>query len=225
MLFFMFSELLNICMTTHSNLRQLRNFLGKTQTEIAALAGCSRHLIAMIETNRMALSERIASKISESTGVDATWLMNNDPHAEMINSAGARYSEQDQQQAAQSSGLHSLPHYRFRELQLAMTYDLLSRLLAASRLKRTMPVFMNRLEVFIKAELAQHPSLEDAVYGERRRASEAALKSGKVIALSLLTPFDEQPLRRGRARIERAIAAFTARGSGKKRTKSELKRD
>jgi hypothetical protein len=36
--------------------------------------------------------------------------------------------------------------------------------------------------------------LEDAVYGERRRAKEAALKTEKTIPLGFLTPSDEKAL-------------------------------
>ena len=89
--------------------------------------------------------------------------------------------------------------------------------MASSRLKRTTPELIDRLEAFITADPGNHTKLEDAVYGERRRASEAALKSG--IALGLLAPFDVQPLRRGQARLTRAMAAFTARGNGEKRKK------
>jgi DNA-binding XRE family transcriptional regulator len=87
-----------ICMATpSSNLRKLRKVLRKTQTEMAVLAGCSRHAIAMIEEGHMTLSVGIAAKISETTRIGVTWLMNNDSVAEMINSAGVRYSGEDQQ--------------------------------------------------------------------------------------------------------------------------------
>ena len=45
----------------------------------------------------MTLSVPIAAKISETTGIGVTWLMNNDSAAEMINSAGVPYSGEDQQ--------------------------------------------------------------------------------------------------------------------------------
>ena len=64
---------------------------------MAVLAGCSRHAIAMIEEGHMTLSVGIAAKISETTRIGVTWLMNNDSVAEMINSAGVRYSGEDQQ--------------------------------------------------------------------------------------------------------------------------------
>ena len=103
-------------------------------------------------------------------------------------------------------------HYRWREMQLGCACDFIYRLLAASKLKGKDAVdgFMERLEKFIKTELSHHVRLEDAVYGERRRANEAALKTGRVIALGLLTPFDEKPFKRGRARLGAALAAFTA---------------
>ena len=67
---------------------------------------------------------------------------------------------------------------------------------------------MERFEKFIKTELSHHVRLEDAVYGERRRATEAARKRGKIIALGLLTPFDDKPFRRGRERLGASARCF-----------------
>ena len=55
--------------------------------------------------------------------------------------------------------------------------------------------FIERLQDFIKSELDNHTALADAVYGERRRATGAARKSGKKLpwtfALhSTTSPFD-----------------------------------
>ena len=76
---------------------------------------------------------------------------------------------------------------------------------------------MDRVEKFIISELDHHIALQDTVYGERRRANKAALKTGRVIVLQLLTPSGPEPFRRGRERLGQAIAAFTARGKPDKR--------
>jgi transcriptional regulator with XRE-family HTH domain len=77
--------------TTITKLRQLRKCIGKRQKEMADWAGCSPGLIQSIETGRRRLSTEIALRISNSTGVDATWLMSNDSDVPMINSAGEPY--------------------------------------------------------------------------------------------------------------------------------------
>ena len=71
--------------------------------------------------------------------------------------------------------------------------------------------FMDRVEAFLKEELGRHISLEDAIYGAQRRAAEKALKEGTAIPLGLLSPTDPVPFKRGRERLNRALAALTAR--------------
>ena len=175
-------------------------------------------MIQSIEIGRLQLSTRIASKLSESTGIDLAWLTNGDPTAPMIDRAGHAYARETGERQKTNRRAPDASHYRWRELQLAIGFDLLHRLLAASRLKGKDDGdgFMERFEKFIKSELSHHVRLEDAVYGERRRATEAARKSGKIIALGFLTPFDDKPFRRGRERLGQALAAFTARVKSKK---------
>jgi len=75
---------------------------------------------------------------------------------------------------------------------------------------------MDRVEAFIKDELSRHTALEDAVYGEQRRATERAAREGTVIGLGLLSPNRPEPLKRGKARLSHALAVLSA---GKKREK------
>ena len=131
----------------------------------------------------------------------------------MINQAGAAYDYDADFKSRQTN--RSAPdesHHRWRELQLGVGFDLLHRLLAANRPKGADAVkeFMEDFEAFLKEQLKEHVKLEDTIFGERRRATEAALKSGTIIALCFLTPFDLKPLRRGREKLAQAIAAFTS---------------
>jgi transcriptional regulator with XRE-family HTH domain len=194
-----------------TTLRELRKTLKKTQKEMGALVDCSQHMICSIEIGRLPLSTRLASRISQSTEIDLTWLTNGDSTAPMIDHAGRPYSYQTFERRKTNRPAPDESHYRWRELQLGVGFDHLHRILAASRVKGTTKEFMDRVEGFIKTELSHHVRLEDAIFGERRRASQAASKSGRIIALGLLTPFDEKPFRRGRERLGQAIAAFTAR--------------
>jgi hypothetical protein len=140
------------------------------------------------------------------------WLTTNDPGARMVTPGGDDYTREVFERQTKAGGPDEA-HYRWRELQLAVAFDLLYRLLAAWRLKGKDAVraFIGRLERFLKDELKTLIKLQDTVYGERRRAEEAARKTaGKITALEFLTPFDLKPLRRVREKVGQAIAAFTA---------------
>ena len=171
-------------------------------------------MIQSAEIGRKPLSVAIASRISESTNIDLSWLMSDDPRAPMINTAGEPYSYDADFKAKQTNpSAPDASHYRWRELQLGVAFDLHLRELAAWRRKgqEAVKAYMERVEDFHKAELKLLPRLEDCVFGERRRAKEAALKTGKVITLQFLTPFDMRPLLRGREKLGQAVAAFTSR--------------
>lgn len=178
-----------------------------TQKEMGDHGGCSRHTIQSCEIGRVVLSPRIATKISLTTGIDSTWLMNNNPSAPMINASGEPYRyEVDFQPRQRNRKAPDASHYRWRELQLGVALDFFYRLLAANRRKGKEAVdgFMEELERFIKTQLKKHVKLEDAVYGERRRAQEAARKTGGIIPLGFLTPADMKPLQRGREKLGKA---------------------
>jgi transcriptional regulator with XRE-family HTH domain len=197
-------------MTTQTNLRQLRKFLGKTQLEMADLSGCSRYMIVSIEVGRFPLSPRIAAEISKRTGVDVAWLMGGDRDAPMVSLTGQPYSLEDFERRQRDFHFSEGAHYRWRELQLGVGFDVLHRLLRASQFEGTVRDFMDRFEGFLEAELRHHTALEDTILGERRRAREAGMKAGKVIPLGLLTPADAKPFKRGLEKLTRAIAAVTA---------------
>jgi transcriptional regulator with XRE-family HTH domain len=204
-------------MTTHSqprsNLRQLRKFLTLTQKEMGDVGSCSRHTVQSIEIGRVVLSARIAAKISESTNIDPSWLTSDDPGAPMTNVAGEAYTISEFERRRTNRVAPDAAHYKWRELQLGVAFDMTHRLLAANRLKGKDAVneFMDRVENFLKAELKRLPRLEDRILGERRRAKEAALRTGRIMALQFLTPFDMRPLLRVREKIGQNIAAFTSR--------------
>ena len=209
-------------MTTPSNLRRLRTFLKQTQGQMAALGGCSLPLVQSIEIGRMKLSAKVANEISRRTGVSEAWLMENEPKAPMVATDGAPYCLEIFRQRQLDFHFSEGAHFRWREMQLGETFDLLHRLLRAWQSQGKVKEFMERLEGFIVSEL-QHPDiipLADAIYGERRRAQEAASKAGKTIPLGILTPSGVESLKRGRVRLAQAIATVTAGAKRKKRAKT-----
>jgi transcriptional regulator with XRE-family HTH domain len=66
------------------NLARLRLFLKLGQNETAELAGCSRDTIQSVELGRLRLSERLARKISDATGIAADWLLENNLKAPLL---------------------------------------------------------------------------------------------------------------------------------------------
>jgi transcriptional regulator with XRE-family HTH domain len=52
--------------------------IGLNQTEMADLCGCSPQTIQSVELLRMPLSGKVATKISEATGINLEWLMAGD---------------------------------------------------------------------------------------------------------------------------------------------------
>jgi transcriptional regulator with XRE-family HTH domain len=199
--------------TLYSSLKELRKFLGLTQKEMAIHGSCSPAMIQSAEIGRKPLSVAIAFKVSESTGIDFAWLMSDDPRAPMITSAGEEYTISEFERRQTNRVAPGATHYRWRELQIGLALDFLYRLLGANRLKGKEAVhgYMQRLEGFIKSELKRLPMLEDRVFGEIRRAKEAAAFTGRIRALQFLTPFDMKPLQRGREKLGQSIAAFTSR--------------
>ena len=58
-------------------LASLREYLGATQGQFAIWCGCSAFTIQSIEVGRLALSKKLAERISLVTGVPAEWLLKN----------------------------------------------------------------------------------------------------------------------------------------------------
>ena len=72
----------------------LRHMIGKTQEEFAGLIGYSAPTIESIEVGRLNLSEKLAQRISEKTGVNVGWLLRGNPQAHMIDQQGNPYTTQ-----------------------------------------------------------------------------------------------------------------------------------
>jgi hypothetical protein len=75
------------------------------------------------------------SRIAETTGVSAEWLMDDDPTAPMISASGELFSRSDfERRKAPAPSVHeSRAHYYFNEARLGIAFDVLCRLLGAGR--------------------------------------------------------------------------------------------
>jgi hypothetical protein len=184
---------------------------------MAALAGCSLHLVQSIEIGRMKLSAKVANEISRRTGVSEAWLMENDPKAPMVAASGKPYSVEIFEGRQLKFHFSERAHLRWRQIQLGVGFDILHRLLRAAQSEGNVKALMDDFEEFITTKLKEYPALDDTIHGEHRRAREAAAKAGKVIPLGRLTPLGVESLKRGRVRLAQAIATVTASSSSKKR--------
>src|SRR5262245_21669193 len=86
----------------------LRLALSQTQGEFEALLGCSRPTIQAIELGKLRLSQKLAQRVAEQTGVDLHWLLENDTAKPMKTPDGQDYTpavfHQTQSQLKRGSG-------------------------------------------------------------------------------------------------------------------------
>lgn len=73
----------------------LRLTIGLTQKEMAALVGCSRPTIQEIELGKgLKLSESLAEKIRQATGIGLKWLLSGDPSQPAVADNGEPYTKE-----------------------------------------------------------------------------------------------------------------------------------
>ena len=92
----------------------VRTTVGLTQKELAAVLDCSVPTIQSIELGRLRLSESLAQRVVENTGVDLACLLRNDPSQPVRDRAGHPYTraEFDRRQAHKAFNYdhaHDLP--------------------------------------------------------------------------------------------------------------------
>jgi hypothetical protein len=186
---------------------------------MAAFGDCSSHLIHSVETQRARLSARVANAISKRTGVSEEWLLSDDPQAPMTAVDGRPFTLKTFERRQLDFHFSEGAHFRWREVQLGVGFDLWSRLLRAAQSEGKVRELMEYYEDCITTKLKDFPALKNTIDGEHRRAQEAASKAGKTIPLGKLTPLGVESLKRGRVRLAQAIATVTAGAKRKKRAK------
>jgi transcriptional regulator with XRE-family HTH domain len=70
----------------------LRTTAGLTQKELADLAGCSSPTIQSVEIGRLQLSEALAQRLADHTGVPVGWLLRNDTRQPIQDRRGRPYT-------------------------------------------------------------------------------------------------------------------------------------
>jgi hypothetical protein len=201
---------------------------------MALIAGCSRHTVESVEQGRLRLSARLATKISEATGIDYNWLLAGDPTLPMVARDGAPYRQKDFELAQDSELSKPLPLYLFApEMQVGVGADLLYRALKAARRCNAVQPFLRRLENFIRSEIRRFPELANEVRAEQKHETRSGKRHYSVDRnrgkryysvnrnrgewrwedkgggkKELLLPRDAGPLQRNKRRCLEAIAEF-----------------
>lgn len=118
------------------NLARIRKQLKLTQGDVAKLVGCSPATIKAVEIGKLALSEGLASRISQVIGVDKDWLLENDLNGPLP----AVYSPKTEQEAVSHAA----------DAQTGVILELFSRLFAAiAKMKKTQRRAMMELSIAI----------------------------------------------------------------------------
>jgi transcriptional regulator with XRE-family HTH domain len=191
-------------MTKHDSLRRLRSFLGKTQREMAAIAGCSTRTIVAVELGSLSLSPKLALKISEACGVDFGWLTSNDANAPIISDCGGAYTPKDFQKAQERDQTlafwHSLP-----EMEIYVAAGLLRRVYRAARAAHEVSSFSNALKNFVQEQVHKFPKLRDEVQKENAERNRRHRK-----VRPYLWPSSSQQLKHTRKGLNEVIASITS---------------
>jgi transcriptional regulator with XRE-family HTH domain len=149
----------------------LRERLGHlTQKELAAYAGTSTWTIQAIELGKLKLSERLAFRISEATGVSYAWLMQNDLSRPPVNSRNEPYSEADLSRA-QNKGLQEGRMSGLNgKMELTQAYYIL-RLIRDKLAKNPdeLSFFLSRLKGYLQTELAKIPDMQGPMIHKDKR--------------------------------------------------------
>jgi hypothetical protein len=134
-----------------------------TQKELAAYAGTSTWSVQAIELGRLKLSESLAFRISQATGVDYAWLLENDLSRPPVNKQNAPYSEADLIRAQDKSLKQERMTHMGGKLELTQAYFLL-RLVWEKVAKNSdeLSFFLFRLKQFVESELRRIPALQEA---------------------------------------------------------------
>jgi transcriptional regulator with XRE-family HTH domain len=81
-----------------TNVARLRVFIGEKQEAFAEMIGCSVHTLQSIETDRLKLSEDLARRISNATGIGVGWLLENKLSAPLISDDFKPFTVEDYNQ-------------------------------------------------------------------------------------------------------------------------------
>jgi transcriptional regulator with XRE-family HTH domain len=139
-------------MKPRHNLAVLRKILGLTQPEMAKLVRVSPATIASIEANsgRLKLSESLAERISDATGVSYAWLLENELTEEPRTKGGLEYTREEYERVQGQTEQGDLAFDAEMEamavkMRFWMTIQVLCQVLPEAHRQGRVDVFLYRL--------------------------------------------------------------------------------
>jgi transcriptional regulator with XRE-family HTH domain len=189
----------------NQNLKRLRSFLGKTQREMAAIAGCSRHTIESIEFGRLKLSPKLALKISRACAVDFDWLTDSKADDQIISDRGEPYNLDDFKSAQERD--QTLAFYlAVEQMEVAVAYDLLCRVYQEIGINlQARAQFIRDLEDFVEKQVAKVRELKIQIEKENTERNE---RHKRIRKPAYLFPSNSQQFKRARKRLNEALASM-----------------
>lgn len=128
------------------------------QKQLAQYAQTSVWTIQEIELRRLELSPGLAFRISKATGVDYTWLMENDLSRPPVNQHNKPYSEEDLIRAQDKRDKGDWPSRLGGKMELAQAYYILHLIWEkVSKNADELSFFLFRLKKFLETELSRLP--------------------------------------------------------------------
>src|SRR5438128_2244386 len=116
-------------------------FIGEKQGAFAKMIGCSIHTLQSIETgrtDRLKLSEDLARKISNETGVHLRWLLENDLKADIVSARGGPYSKSEFECAQANKRIGSTEFVQYLIADYAASFYGQIRAILSSAAKRNL---------------------------------------------------------------------------------------
>ena len=137
----------------------MRTTLGLTQKELADMAECSVPTIQSVELGRLKLSEALAQRLADHTGVDLGWLLRNDRSQPMVDGQERPYTRaQFEMYQAQRRYRKERPHdlaeelvdYLFLWVTFKRQMETLSWLLAHSYRRNTSRLCVYKCDIALR---------------------------------------------------------------------------
>ncbi|MCF7765456.1 MAG: helix-turn-helix transcriptional regulator [Verrucomicrobia bacterium] len=145
---------------TRHVLASLRERIGFSQEEFAALIGCSRSAVASLElaNGRLGLSPKMAQTISGKTGVSVEWLLENKPGSTPIQPNGRPWTLDDFDRALSGANDNAATRPDCVHTAFALATSRIASVLLSSFRSGKFPVANHRLSRFLESFEAEFGS-------------------------------------------------------------------
>jgi transcriptional regulator with XRE-family HTH domain len=153
-------------------LAKLRKFLGKSVKEICRILDLPQNTWYSIETGRRSLTECYARRVSDKSGVSASWLLANDREKPPLNDSNQPYQKSDLLEAQNNLGSWSFDTEWNRRKSANFLRNAYRTLRAIDEevigLGYELVDFHARLDKFLKRELERFPAVKERLDSKRR---------------------------------------------------------